>query len=148
MERRQGYRALNSFGKNATNIRRETRRVSSQLHLSSSHAAYPQPNALQATMNVDGLPSSPLMRHTSLPPSSAPDPSQPSNGHPTPRRSRPVADALAFDDEAGEDTKNEQEAGARRRARPRTQRNAADIPLVRDAVGESVREAFETFLNT
>ena len=71
-----------------------------------------------------------------------------SNGHSTPKRSRPVADALAFDDEAGEDSQAEQEAGARRRGRPRMQGNVADIPLVRDAVGESVREAFETFLKT
>ena len=45
------------------------------------------------------------------------------------------------------DTKAEEEASARRR-RPRTQATVADIPLVRDPVGEGVREAFETFLKT
>ena len=75
-------------------------------------------------------------------------PSTQSNGRPTPRRTRPVADALAFDDEAGDDAQNGEVAGARRRGRPRTNGNLADVPLVRDAVGETVREAFETFLRT
>ena len=46
-------------------------------------------------MDIDGPSSSPPLRHTSLPPSSAPQGS--SNGHSTPRRPRQVADALAFE---------------------------------------------------
>ncbi|KAF7792871.1 hypothetical protein EIP86_003972 [Pleurotus ostreatoroseus] len=98
-------------------------------------------------MDVDGPSSSPPMRNTSLPPSSAPDPLPSSNGHSTPRRNRPIANALAFDNEEQDDAQAEEEASARRR-RPRTQGTVADIPLVRDPVGEGVREAFETFLKT
>lgn len=99
-------------------------------------------------MDVDGPSSSPPVRQTSLPPSSAPQPSASSNGHSTPRRPRPVADALAFDNDDAEDAQAEEEGGRTRRGRGRAQGNAADIPLVRDPVGESVREAFETFLKT
>ncbi|EPQ59167.1 MCM-domain-containing protein [Gloeophyllum trabeum ATCC 11539] len=86
--------------------------------------------------------SSPQAPRSSLPPSSAPVASQSTNG--TPRRTNQTADALALDEaeEVGED-----ETGARRRRRPRTQLNA-DVPVVKDAVGESVAEAFETFLRT
>ncbi|PSR93780.1 hypothetical protein PHLCEN_2v4675 [Hermanssonia centrifuga] len=98
-------------------------------------------------MDVDGMSSSPPLRHTSLPPSSAPQPSASSNNRSTPRRSRPVTDALALGDDDPEDVEAEEGAASRRKARPRTQAGV-DIPLVKDAVGESVRESFETFLKT
>jgi hypothetical protein len=94
-------------------------------------------------MDIDGI-SSPPPIHSSLPPSSAPDPtptSRPSNSN----RPRSVADALAFGDDEGED--NEDQVGGRRRRRARGQVDG-DVPLVRDAVGESVAESFETFLKT
>ncbi|KAI0700584.1 MCM-domain-containing protein [Cytidiella melzeri] len=98
-------------------------------------------------MDIDGPSSSPPLRNTSLPPSSAPqlgDSSNSRNG--TPRRPRPAADALAFRDEDGEE-REQDDAEPRRRGRPRQQPNA-DVPIVKDAVGESVRESFETFLKT
>lgn len=99
----------------------------------------------QSLMNIDpsSSPASPAVRDTSLPPSSAPGPSLPSNGGSTPRRA-PRRDALAFDDEEGGGREHE-EATSRRRRKARGQMNL-DIPIVRDAVGESVREAFETFI--
>ncbi|KAG5648824.1 hypothetical protein DXG03_000173 [Asterophora parasitica] len=94
-------------------------------------------------MDFPGI-SSPIAIPSSLPPSSAPDPSQ-SVGERTPRR-RPTADALTLgDDEAAED--DGEGGGAVKRRRPRTQGNA-EVPLVKDAVGESVAESFETFLKT
>lgn len=61
----------------------------------------------------------------------------------TPRR--PIADALAMRvDEAEED--NEDTNEGRRRKRPR--QTNGDVPMVKDAVGESVAESFETFLKT
>ncbi|TFK43789.1 MCM2/3/5 family-domain-containing protein [Crucibulum laeve] len=94
-------------------------------------------------MNSDALLSSPHARFSSLPPSSAPGP-PPSNANGIPRR--PPTDALTLgDDEAEQD--NEEDAGGRRRRRPRTQGNE-NVPLVKDAVGESVAESFETFLRT
>ncbi|KAH7919533.1 MCM-domain-containing protein [Leucogyrophana mollusca] len=93
-------------------------------------------------MDVDGLSSPPAMR-SSLPPSSAPLPTFSSNG--TPRR--PAADALAFGDDEAQEVQEGDEPAARRRRRPRNQANG-DVPLVRDAVGESVAESFETFLKT
>ena len=102
------------------------------------------PHHTQRTMDVDGLSSSPPLRHTSLPPSSAPQESP--NGRGTPRRPRPVADALALGDEDGSDMPQDDGAPKRRgRTRPNV---AVDVPLVKDAVGESVRESFETFLKT
>ncbi|KAJ6583774.1 mis5 protein [Mycena sp. CBHHK59/15] len=87
--------------------------------------------------------SSPAGRYA-LPSGSIPNPT-PS----TPSRSvqRPVANALALDDEAQPEADEEDEAGGRKRRRPRTQGNV-DVPLVKDAVGESVAETFETFLKT
>ncbi|TFY78767.1 hypothetical protein EWM64_g5246 [Hericium alpestre] len=64
---------------------------------------------------------------------------------PLPRRQ--AGDALNFGDDEAEEAVEENGSGARRRRRPRTQMNA-DVPVVRDAVGESVAEAFETFLKT
>ena len=95
-------------------------------------------------MDIDGPSSSPPLRATSLPPSSAPQAS--SNGHSTPRRSRPVADALTFGDEDGDEMPDD-DAAPRRRGRPKQTLNV-DVPLVKDAVGESVRESFENFLKT
>ncbi|KAH9482511.1 DNA replication licensing factor mcm6 [Psilocybe cubensis] len=87
-------------------------------------------------------PSSPSAMPSSLPPSSAPD-LVPSADGGSPRR--PIADALAMRiDEAEED--NEEGAQGRRRKRPR-QMNG-DVPMVKDAVGESLAESFETFLKT
>ncbi|KAF8204636.1 MCM2/3/5 family-domain-containing protein [Pholiota molesta] len=87
-------------------------------------------------------PSSPIAMPSSLPPSSAIDPTPSTNGA-TPRR--PIADALALgNDEAEED--NDEVPGRGRRKRPR-QMNG-DVPIVKDAVGESVAESFETFLKT
>ncbi|KIY49483.1 MCM-domain-containing protein [Fistulina hepatica ATCC 64428] len=79
---------------------------------------------------------------SSLPRSSAPDPttspSRPSTNRPT------TTDALTLGDEVPED---DADAPNRRRRRPRTQMNE-DIPMVRDAVGESVAENLENFLKT
>ena len=107
-------------------------------------APSPQPHQLPSEMDVDGPSSSPPLRHTSLPPSSAPQGS--SNGHNTPRRARPVADALALGDEDGSDMPQD-DGPIKRRGRTR-QTVDVDVPLVKDAVGESVRESFENFLRT
>lgn len=87
--------------------------------------------------------SSPRGMRSSLPPSSAANTTQSVQGRsPT----RQTADALMLgDDEAEED--NEQGAGSRRRRKPKGQTNG-DVPVVKDAVGESVAESFETFLKT
>ena len=100
-------------------------------------------------MDVDG-PSSPPLRYTSPPPSSAPNLGLSSPGRSgsaaTPRRGRRQSDALGLpDDEAEEVDPNANQS--RRRGRARNQINV-DIPIVKDAVGESVQEAFETFLRT
>lgn len=78
------------------------------------------------------------------PSASSPNPTPSS---PTGSRSAPRAptNALALDDDEGE-AEEEDEAGGRKRRRPRTQ--GTDVPLVKDAVGESVVEAFEKFLKT
>ncbi|EIN10502.1 mis5 protein [Punctularia strigosozonata HHB-11173 SS5] len=95
-------------------------------------------------MDVDGL-SSPVAPRSSLPSSSAPLPSLSSNGGATPKRSHRTADALALDDP--EDVSQANDGAANRRRRARGQINA-DVPVVKDAVGESVCDAFETFLKT
>jgi DNA replication licensing factor MCM6 len=93
-------------------------------------------------MDFDGLSSPPAMR-SSLPPSSAPDLSL-ANGTGSPRR--PTVDALTLgDDEADEEEQDG--TGSRKRRRQRGQVNG-DVPRVKDAVGESVAESFETFLKT
>ncbi|KAF8138922.1 MCM2/3/5 family-domain-containing protein [Boletus edulis] len=96
-------------------------------------------------MDIDGL-SSPPAPGSSLPPSSAPNPTASSNGTPRSAR-RPPTDALAFDNSEAQEAQGEDETGARRRRRPRNQ-PGGDVPMVRDAVGESVCESFETFLKT
>lgn len=104
-------------------------------------------------MDVDGISSSPPLRHSSLPPSSAPPGSQSSNGHNTPRRGTPQRnrapiDALNLGDDEAEEVDDNQEQAARRRRRPRNQQLDGDVPMVKDAVGESVQENFEEFLRT
>jgi DNA replication licensing factor MCM6 len=94
-------------------------------------------------MDFNGL-SSPQAPRSSLPPSSATFPTQSPN-----RRSTPVrrtADALTLGDDEAEEDEDANEGGRRRR-RTRGQVNG-DVPLVKDAVGESVAESFETFLKT
>ncbi|KAJ3722670.1 MCM2/3/5 family-domain-containing protein [Lentinula raphanica] len=89
-------------------------------------------------------PSSPVAPRSSLPPSSAPIPTQSStNGHSTPRRR---TDALALDDEA-EGGDQQEPTASRKRRRPTTQQ-LGDVPLVQDPVGERVTSGFETFLRT
>ncbi|KAF8165596.1 MCM2/3/5 family-domain-containing protein [Crassisporium funariophilum] len=78
---------------------------------------------------------------SSLPPSSAPDPT-PSTNNRTPRR--PIADALAMGGDEAEEDNGDPEF--RKRRRPR--QTNGDVPMVKDAVGESVAESFETFLKT
>ena len=90
-------------------------------------------------MDSDGLSSPPPEMYSELPPSSAPDPTPTANA--TPRRQ--IADALTIDAAA---ESNEPEGASRRRRRPR-QVNG-EVPMVKDAVGESVAESFETFLKT
>lgn len=89
-------------------------------------------------MESDG-PSSPIAMPSSLPPSSAPDPTN--DG--TPRR--PIADALAMGDIEAEEDNNE---GTANRKRKRPRQVNGDVPIVKDAVGESVADSFETFLKT
>ncbi|KAF5358990.1 hypothetical protein D9758_004830 [Tetrapyrgos nigripes] len=95
------------------------------------------------------LPSSPpAAPFSSLPASSAPDydDTQTVNGQSSRGTPRRTTDVLTLDDEAEEETT--QETGGRKRRRQRTQQQTGDVPLVRDAVGESVAESFETFLKT
>ena len=87
---------------------------------------------------------------SSLPPSSAAivEPTPAENTRTTPSRPRRVADALALGDEDGAGAGNDEaDAGGRKRRKPRGQLSG-DVPLVRDAVGESVAESFGTFLKT
>lgn len=88
--------------------------------------------------------SSPLAMRSSLPPSSAPDPTHSINDG-SPRRPQ-VADALTLGDDEAED--NEDAQSGRKRRRPKGTQNNGDVPLVKDAVGESVAESFETLLKT
>ncbi|KAI0068520.1 mis5 protein [Artomyces pyxidatus] len=99
-------------------------------------------------MNSDPI-SSPAPLRSSLPPSSAPVASQSTNtGVSTSRQAtRQTADALSFGDDEAEEAREETDAGSRRRRRPRTQQ-MNEVIIVKDAVGESVAEAFETFLKT
>jgi len=87
-------------------------------------------------------PSSPIAMPSSLPPSSAPDPFPLTNSG-TPRR--PIADALAMGDIEAE-VGNEEGTANRKRKRPRLVNG--EVPTVKDAVGESVADSFETFLKT
>ncbi|KAH9938006.1 MCM-domain-containing protein [Fomitopsis serialis] len=96
-------------------------------------------------MDVDGVSSSPPLRHSSLPPSSAPPGSQSSNGRltpqrRTPQRNRAPVDALNLGDDEAEDVDETRDA--------RHNQQDGDVPIVKDAVGESVQESFESFLRT
>lgn len=91
-------------------------------------------------MDFDGF-SSPLGMPSPLPPSDAPDAPTPDDS--TPHRT--AVNPLSLEEA---EQQNEEAAGAnRRRRRPRTQ-PGGEVPLVRDVVGESVAESFETFLKT
>ena len=70
-----------------------------------------------------------------------PNPTMSTNG--TPRR--PIADALTL---ANIEAEEENEEGPARGRRKRTRQMNGDVPIVKDAVGESVAESFETFLKT
>lgn len=94
-------------------------------------------------MDFDGISSPPAIPF-SLPPSSAPDPSL-SNDTRSPRR--PTVDALALGDDEPDEQEEQGGSGARKRRKQIGQVNG-DVPLVKDAVGESVAESFETFLKT
>ncbi|KZT05647.1 MCM-domain-containing protein [Laetiporus sulphureus 93-53] len=99
-------------------------------------------------MDMDGVSTSPFLRHSSLPPSSAPFASEaPNDRSSTPRRPRPTADALDLGDDQMDDAIDAEGTTARRRRRARGQLDE-NIPIVIDAVGESVQESFETFLRT
>ena len=93
--------------------------------------------------------SSPAFRATSLPPRSLPEPSLPTNGVSTSRRSTgpTTTNALDLGEDIPDESTNDEVASSRRRRRTRGQINV-DVPIVKDAVGESVRESFETFLKT
>ena len=95
-------------------------------------------------MNSDLL-SSPLHARSSLPPSSAPLPSLTPTRRSTPRR---APDVLAFDNDEAQEAGEDDGHPGRRRRRQRMQQINRDVPIVKDAVGESVAEAFETFLKT
>ena len=97
----------------------------------------------ETVMDFDLLSSPPAPR-SSLPPSSAPNLSQSANGR-SPRR--PVADVLTIGDDEPQDDDSGGDAAGRRRRRAKGQ-PVGDVPLVKDPVGESVAESFETFLNT
>ncbi|TBU47236.1 mis5 protein [Dichomitus squalens] len=99
-------------------------------------------------MDVDGA-SSPPLRYTSLPPSSAPvpTPSSPGPSRATPRRNRQQSDALGLSDNEAQAVEDDAPQPSRRRGRARNHMGA-DVPIVKDGVGEKVQEAFETFLRT
>ncbi|PPQ71094.1 hypothetical protein CVT24_009845 [Panaeolus cyanescens] len=94
-------------------------------------------------MEFDAPSSPPQFPMSSLPPSSIPAPTATPEGA-TPRRQQPVADALAMEPDEPEEA--EEDTGGKRRRRPR--QTQGDVPMVKDAVGESVAESFETFLKT
>ena len=93
--------------------------------------------------------SSPPLPRSSLPPSSAPQDSQsPSARSSTRQATRRTRDALSFGDETNDAREDVTETSSRRKRRPRTEQLNGDVSIVKDAVGESVAEAFETFLKT
>ena len=92
-------------------------------------------------MDFDGLSSPPPMR-SSLPPSSAPIPSQSvHSGSPSQHSRQSVRGAEAEEDDERGDAQ-------RQSRRPRVTQNNGEVPVVKDAVGESVADSFETFLKT
>ncbi|KAI9467188.1 MCM-domain-containing protein [Lactarius psammicola] len=96
--------------------------------------------------------SSPPLPRSSLPPSSAPQNSLSPNAQSSTRQAtRRTTDALSFGDEGNDAREDVTETGSRRRRRPRAEQQQqlnGDVPIVKDAVGESVAEAFEAFLKT
>ncbi|KAF7352478.1 DNA helicase [Mycena venus] len=85
--------------------------------------------------------SSPGLPSSSFP---IPTPSSPTAGRSAPR---PATNALSLEDDEPEAQEEEQAAtGGSRRRRPRNQ--GGDVPIVKDAVGESVADTFERFLKT
>jgi DNA replication licensing factor MCM6 len=93
--------------------------------------------------------SSPPLPRSSLPPSSAPQNSQsPSARSSTRQATRRTRDALSFGDETNDAREDVTEASSKRRRKPRAEQLNGDVPIVKDAVGESVAEAFEAFLKT
>ena len=95
-------------------------------------------------------PSSPPLPRSSVPPSSAPTPIDTnSQSASTPRRGQPpttTTGALDLGDDE-EEAHVDDGSAARRRKRVKGQ-IVTDVPVVKDAVGESVAESFETFLKT
>jgi DNA replication licensing factor MCM6 len=85
-----------------------------------------------------------------MPPSSIPTPiNSNSQNASTPRRRQPpttTTGALDIGDD-DDDAQADDGSAARRRKRVKGQ-IATDVPMVKDAVGESVAESFETFLKT
>ena len=93
--------------------------------------------------------SSPPLPRSSLPPSSAPQNSQSPNARSSTRQAtRHTRDALSFGDETNDAREDVTEASSRKKRKPRTEQLNGDVPIVKDAVGESVAEAFEAFLKT
>lgn len=97
--------------------------------------------------------SSPPLPRSSLPPSSAQQNSLSPNVQSSTRQAtrRTTTDALSFGDEGNDAREDVTETSSRRRRRPRAEQQQqlnGDVPIVKDAVGESVAEAFEAFLKT
>lgn len=93
-------------------------------------------------------PSSPPQPRSSIPPSSAPTPiNTNSQSTSTPRRRQPTTTGALDLGEEEEEAHVDDGSAARRRKRVRGQ-IATDVPMVKDAVGESVADSFETFLKT
>lgn len=95
--------------------------------------------------------SSPPLPRSSLPPSSAPQNLSPNAQSSTRQATRRTTDALSFGDEGNDAREDATDASSRRRRRPRAEQQQqlnGDVPIVKDAVGESVAEAFEAFLKT
>ena len=93
-------------------------------------------------------PSSPPLPRSSMPPSSAPTPiNTNSQSTSTPRRRQPTTTGALDLGEDEEEAHVDDGSAARRRKRVRGQ-IVTDVPMVKDAVGESVAESFETFLKT
>ncbi|KAH9002283.1 MCM-domain-containing protein [Lactarius hatsudake] len=95
---------------------------------------------------------SPPLPRSSLPPSSAQQNSLSPNAQSSTRQAtRRTTDALSFGDEGNDAQEDVTETSSRRRRRPRAEQQQqlnGDVPIVKDAVGESVAEAFEAFLKT
>lgn len=93
-------------------------------------------------MDLDGFSSPPPVR-SSLPPSSVLDPSQSVDGR-SPKQQ--IHHNRAIEDEAVEE--NELEGVTKRHKSLKVTQGGSEVPIVKDAVGESVAESFETFLKT